>query len=222
MAIRRIAGWGLNRGALQRSAFHARRSVVTALVVIAALGCRTGIAVGHPHVWIDVTLTLLFDEQHVRAVRVEWLMDEFVSASLQQTFDVNKNRILDPPEIRKLQEQVFANTREAQFYLHLRTGKTATARKAPADFTANLNKKRIAFPFTVPLAAPANPAAAPLHISVYDPSYYVDVAFADNTPIRLVGPPPEACQTTLGEDRANPIYFGMVYPPLATVRCRPF
>ena len=51
--------------------------------------------------------------------------------------------------------------------------------------------------FTVPLAAPIDPFAAEFVYRIYDPSFYIAIDFAEDSPLALLGNAPEPCRIEL-------------------------
>ena len=86
-------------------------------------------------------------------------------------------------------------------------------------FKPSIKNGKVVYRFTVPLPKPVDPAATPLTVSFYDKSFYIDVGYAKKTPVRLTGSGASACSVKIGQDKKNPIYFGMVFPQIAILSC---
>jgi ABC-type uncharacterized transport system substrate-binding protein len=67
---------------------------------------------------------------------------------------------------------------------------------APKDYWLDFKNNELTLHFTLPLAAPLK--AKSLSLEVYDPSYYVDFAFAEKDAVSLAGAP-TGCQATVGK-----------------------
>jgi ABC-type uncharacterized transport system substrate-binding protein len=89
-----------------------------------------------------------------------------------------------------------------------------------SDFSAAVVKGRVVYRFTVRLPSPVDPVGTAIALSVYDESYYVEVAFAEEDPIRFEGGADTLCRYDVREDRNTPIYYGMVFPQQVRLECR--
>lgn len=194
------------------------KSLSIAVVVILA-GLYERPAAAHPHLWIDAAGTILFDQGKARAVRFKWTFDEFFSAGVIGEFDKNRNKQFDANEIEPLRVGAFEGTKEVGFFTDIRIGGEKFDIQDTTDFTARIEKGVAVYEFTVTLPAPVEPAQTAVTISVYDQSYFVDIAFQGNQPMTASGDGSASCTIRIAEDRDNPIYGGVVYPKKATVQC---
>jgi ABC-type uncharacterized transport system substrate-binding protein len=192
--------------------------IVGALAAIAVCG-RTASA--HPHLWIDVAGTIQFDHDKVTGIRFKWTFDEFFSAGVIGEFDKNKNKNFDADEIEPLRINAFEGTKEVGFFTDIQINDEKLDIDTTRDFTARVEKGVAVYEFTVPLPEPLDPMQIPLTVSVYDQSYFVDIAFQGTQPIKLVGNGSAKCTIQITDDRANPIYGGVIYPKKASVQCSP-
>ena len=190
---------------------------ILALLAVVGAGADTD---AHPHVWIDTVATLVFDRGKVVSIRLEWTFDEFFSESLLDSIHPKKKGRFDEKETKELYEKDFANLKEAGYFIHLSLGGKPLPIREVSDFAATLRKGRVVYHFTVRLPSPVDPAATAIALSVYDESYYVEVAFDKEDPLRFEGKPDAMCRYDLREDRNTPIYFGMVFPQQLQLDCR--
>ncbi len=70
----------------------------------------------------------------------------------------------------------------------------------------------------MPVTPPVDPAATPVTLSLYDQSFYIDVALAKENPIRIEGATP--CKTAIVTDKGNPLYYGVFFPQRIDLRCK--
>jgi len=196
-----------------------RRLRVCLLALVAILGAATD-ASAHPHIWIDTVATFVFVQGKVVSLKLEWTFDEFYSDVLLDGLDTNKKGRLDEKAVKELYERDFVNLKDSEYFIHLRLGGKKLPIRDVSDFSATVLKGRVVFRFTVRLPSPVDPVATAIALGVYDESYFVDVAFDKEHPIRFEGNPDAACQYDMREDRNNPIYFGMVFPQQLRLDCR--
>ncbi len=192
---------------------------VSALLLLAILS--TPPAVGaHPHIWIDAVATFVFDRGKVAAIRFEWTFDEFYSDVLLDKFDPNKDRKFDEKETREIQAQAFANLKDSNYFTYIRVGGKHVPIREITAFSAAVMKGRVVFRFTVALPSPVDPVTTPLLLSVYDETFYVEVIFDDQVPVRFDGKRDSKCEFDIREDKNTPLYFGMVFPQQIRLFCK--
>ncbi len=189
------------------------------LGALALTAFSTRPASAHPHLWIDAAGTILFDQGKVTAIRFKWSFDEFFSAGVIGEFDKNNNQQFDADEIEPLRVGAFEGTKEVGFFTDIQINGEKYVIDTTRDFTGRIEKGLAVYEFTVPLPEPVDPAQKTLTVSVYDQSYFVDIAFQGHEPITLSGDGSAKCTIQIADDRANPIYGGVVYPKKATIQC---
>lgn len=175
----------------------------------------------HPHLWIDVSAEIGFAQSRAVGIRFKWIFDEFFSAGVIGEFDKNGNKSFDPDEIDALRQGAFEGTKEAGFFTDLQIDGAKIQIETTRDFSARIEKGIAIYEFTVPLPEPIDPVKQSLTISIYDPSYFVDITFIGNDPVKFAGADATVkCAATIEDDRINPIYGGAIFPKKATVECR--
>jgi ABC-type uncharacterized transport system substrate-binding protein len=197
-----------------------RRYLIAWILSFAGIVASAGVVTAHPHVWIDVVATFVFERGKLAGVRLEWTFDEFLSDTLVRTYDKDKDGTFDEKETQQIQAQAFSSLKDQNYFTHLSLGGKKIPIREVTDFSAMLRKGRLVYRFTVPLHPGVDPAKTPVALSVYDETYYVDVSFDRDDPVRFEGVPKLACRYEVREDAKNPIYFGMVLPLQATLDCK--
>jgi len=190
---------------------------ILALVAIVGAAADSG---AHPHIWIDTVVTFVFERGKVVSLKLEWTFDEFYSDVLLDGLPTSKKGRLDDKAVKELYERDFVTLKDSGYFIHLRLGGKKLPIQEVSDFSATVREGRVVFRFTVRLPSPVDPVATAVVLGVYDESYFVDVAFDKEHPIRFEGNPDTACRYDMREDRNNPIYFGMVFPQQLRLDCR--
>jgi ABC-type uncharacterized transport system substrate-binding protein len=194
------------------------RRFMVGLVALAA-SFAAGAAGAHPHVWITNVATFVFGEGKIVAVRLEWHFDEFYGAMIAEEFDKNRDRRFDPGEVAVIQEKAFANLKNFNYFTTLRAGRQAVTLDRAEGFAADIAKGTVRYRFTLPLPAPIDPTKETISLSVFDPTYYIEVLLDRHDPVRYEGEKGLPCQFRIDEDKHNPIYFGMVFPLRVALQC---
>jgi ABC-type uncharacterized transport system substrate-binding protein len=206
------------RGASARkSIFRRFGACILGLAAIVGVAVDSG---AHPHIWIDSVVTFVFERGKVVSLRLEWTFDEFYSDVLLDGLQTSKKGRLDDKAVKELYERDFVNLKDSGYFIHLLLGGKKLPIREVSDFSATVREGRVVFRFTVRLPSPVDAVATPIALGVYDDSYFVDLAFPGEHPIRFEGNSDAACRYDMREDRNNPIYFGMVFPQQLRLDCR--
>lgn len=195
-------------------------SGVTRLLPTAALLCLPAVpAAAHPHVWIDARATLRFEGGAVVAVGMDWRFDEMFSEYILGEYDGDASGSFDAEETARIEQGAFVALQEAGWLTHLRVDGQAVALPTYRGFAARAADGIVSYTFELPLEKPVDPAHSDVLLGVYDDSYYIDVVMEESEPVLFTGQPPEACRFEMVEDTSQSIYFGMIHPIVAEVRC---
>lgn len=174
----------------------------------------------HPHVWIDNVTTFVFEERRLGSVRLTWAFDEFFGTAIIRRFDENRNGKFEPEELAKLEAGAFANLKEYKYFTHILLDGKELAEIAIRDFQARVRNGQLIYEFTVPLPSPVDPAAVEVIVTVYDESYFVEVALEPNDPVRFDRMPAGACAFAIREGSNNLTSFGIAPYQLVSLSCK--
>ncbi|HET6469435.1 MAG TPA: DUF1007 family protein [Geminicoccaceae bacterium] len=179
-----------------------------------------GAAAAHPHIWIDAKPTLRLEGNLLQAIGMRWEFDELFSDFLLSEFDRDGDGAFDAEETRAVAEEAFAALAEFSWLTHLRVDGAPVALPGFQGLEVTTSNGLVTYAFELPLPAAVDVTASRVVLSLYDDSFYIDVAIDRNDPVALAGSPSAACEVALFEDQDNPIYFGLVNPLAADLRCR--
>ncbi|WGF89176.1 DUF1007 family protein [Marinivivus vitaminiproducens] len=195
---------------------------------VATIGCVLALAGGlafprpataHPHVWIDTRLDFLFDRNRLTGLNVSWTFDELFSDYVLNDVGYDGGGELSDAQVETIRKNAFFELRQYNFYTDIRIdgGKLALPPERVRDFDVALDGHQVIYRFRVDLPEPVDTRSHHVTVSPYDPEFYVEMALAPDEPVRIEGG--AACRPTVGENRAEPIYFGMVYPIVVSLSC---
>jgi ABC-type uncharacterized transport system substrate-binding protein len=191
-----------------------------AAAVVACTSARPASA--HPHIWIDVVATVLFDNAKVTGVRFQWTFDEFFSAGVISEFDKNKNKKFEPAEIEAVRTGAFEGVKEVGYFTDVLVDDKKFEIALTKDFTAAVEKGSAVYHFTVPLTEPLDPAKHALALTVYDKAYFVDISFQGGKDgVKIEGTGVGKCAIEITDDRSNPLFGGVMFPKKALLKCAP-
>jgi ABC-type uncharacterized transport system substrate-binding protein len=192
--LARGAGWVVPR----------MRPDMATLLRVGLLGAfllYTGTATAHPHAWIDLRVSLLFDDAgELYALRQEWVFDPSYSHLLLEDMDASQPGLGIDTALRKMTERMLENLREYDYFTEIRRNERrldiAEARNAELLW----RQRRLHLRFELPLEPIRPNRAKPLQYRVYDPSYWIEVLHDPDDVIHLEGA--RGCEARV--ERARP------------------
>jgi ABC-type uncharacterized transport system substrate-binding protein len=154
-------------------------------------------ATAHPHVFIDMRSAVSFNAAgQVDAIGISWTFDEFYTQFATDGIDRNGNGKFDPAELQELANSYVKNLKEYRYFTFIELGGKLIDNATPTNARAMVKDGQLTFVFRVPLSKPADPAAMKVSFTSFDPTYYIDIAPAENTPVSFAGAP-KGCSHTL-------------------------
>ena len=160
-------------------------------LIFAALATASP-AAAHPHVWITAKSEMVYaPDGSITGVRHAWTFDDVFSTYALQGIETKTKGVYTKEQLAPLAQTNVESLKEFNFF----TFAKADGRKAkfvePVDYYLEYRDGALTLHFLLPLKAPAKPKQ--LALEIFDPSYFIDFAFDEKDPIRLVGAP-SACQ----------------------------
>jgi ABC-type uncharacterized transport system substrate-binding protein len=208
----------------------------TASLVAALLALASTSASAHPHVWVTLNSSFVFaPDGTVAAVRHAWTFDEMFSAFATQGLDKDNDGKLSREELKELAEVNVTSLEEFNYFSVAKSDGKDVAFDKPKDYWLEADKDNVlTLHFTLPLKAKA--AKSEFTVDVYDPTFFVDLSFAENAAVKLDGAPagcaaevkrPQSsgtAQTNLSESFFNQLsassQFGSQFANRITLRCK--
>jgi len=169
------------------------------LAVLAAAGaCLTpAAALAHPHVWVIMKSEVAYaPDGSVTGLRQSWTFDDMFSTFATQGLDQKTKGQFTREELAPLAEVNMTSLKEFDYFTYAKADGKEQSFAAPKDYWLEFKDSVLTLHFTLPLKAPAK--AKSFSIEVYDPSYYVDFAFAEKDAAKLSGAP-AACRLTVAK-----------------------
>lgn len=157
------------------------------LVLVAALLVAASAAQAHPHVWVTMRTALVYDAGgNITGVRHAWSFDDMFSAFATQGLESKEKGKFTREELAPLAKVNVESLKEFDYFTYLTADGQKTALTDPApDYYLEYNDAVLTLNFTLPLKTPVK--AKELKIEVYDPTIFVDFAWAKDKPVSMVG-----------------------------------
>lgn len=194
------------------------RRILGALLIVTALAL-TPISQGktHPHAFIDITVTAVFDEAgQLTALEQTWLFDlaytAFALFDLRGGTAEEQQAALDAIMGQNLTElEAFGYFTEIK-----QAGQLISTETAVKQDTALIDQ-RIQMRFTLPVTGLTDPAI-PVTYEVFDPTYYIEMRHQLGANAINISHPQDACDYQLVEPTptTEQILFAASIPPQVT------
>jgi ABC-type uncharacterized transport system substrate-binding protein len=173
------------------------RPVRTLGAALAALLLAGGAALAHPHVWVTMKSTVVYaPDGRATGVRHAWTFDDMFSTFATQGLESKQKGVFTREELQPLAKVNVESLKEFDFFTYAKANGKKTAFVEPAEYHLEFKDSLLTLHFTLPFKEPVKTQT--LDFEVYDPSYFVDFAFAEKEPAALAGAP-AACQLVLGK-----------------------
>jgi len=165
----------------------------------------------HPHVFIDTSVKIVFDEKGLAGARIQWVFDEMFSSMIIMDFDRNKNRRFESDEVAEVKAGAFSNLKEFGYFTHIKIDGKPFKVSFVKDFSAKIDHERMIYTFFVPCHVCATTAFKQVSLSVYDPEFYSDIVLVKDSLLLENRESYEAsCRIRKSPDTAY--YFGQIVP----------
>jgi len=206
--------------------------LIPALATPALLASRP--AQAHPHVWVTVQDTVLYDHGAVTGVRHTWTFDEFYAAQAIEGLDKNNDGQYDRQELAELAQVNIDGLQQFEYFTFAKLNDAKLTFAAPKDYWLDYANNILTLHFTLPLEQPALVGEASFAFSVYDPTYFIAFELAKDNPVKLADGAPAGCaaavkpadvaadQQSLTQafaEQLSPLLSGMTGDNTVEVRC---
>jgi ABC-type uncharacterized transport system substrate-binding protein len=181
---------------------RAANPIVPALAA-ALLAMLASSAGAHPHVWVSVKATVLYENGSIAGLQEAWTFDEFYTAQAIEGLDKNGDGKYDREELAELAKVNVDGLKEFDYFTHAKLGPTSVPFKEPVDYwLEHTDKGILTLHFRLPLEKPVlakAEGAADFTFSVYDPSFFIAFDLAEGKPVNLGAGAPAGCSAVVQE-----------------------
>jgi ABC-type uncharacterized transport system substrate-binding protein len=202
----------LSRYAFMRLSPHIRpaRLLASFLALLTMLAALPGPATAHPHAWIDVRVTVLFNEKgRIYGLEETWVFDPLYTAFALEDPKRGKDAKPDQAFIDAISKQNFKNIAEFDYLTLVESNGQQTKIAGARDLSSRYENDRLQMTFTVLLATTLDPTVSPVDYMVFDPTYYIEMLHAEAPDaIRLAGAGDD-CRHTLTPPNPDPNAVGL-------------
>jgi ABC-type uncharacterized transport system substrate-binding protein len=156
-----------------------------------------GPAAAHPHVWVTVETTVVYDSGKVTGLQHKWTFDDMYTAMAIQGLDANGDGTYTREELAELAQVNMDGLKEFAYFTVARLGTTPVKGKEPVDAYLEYKDGLLSLYFTLPFEAPIAADQEGLNFAVFDESFFIAFEFDKEKPVKLAGAP-EGCHADVG------------------------
>lgn len=180
---------------------HIQRVAMLALALLAA---AAGAARAHPHVFIDSSNDVLFDDGgRIAALRISWTFDQFYSVWAIEGLDTDGDGKYSRDELAGLARENVTNLEEYDYFTKIRVNDAPATYGEVTEYYSELTDNQLSLHMTLPLATPVDPRIERVAFSSYDPTFYIAMILAETNPVTFDGAAPPGCGFTIREPEQN-------------------
>jgi ABC-type uncharacterized transport system substrate-binding protein len=158
------------------------------LAVLLSLGA-SGLVQAHPHVWVTMQTELVYaPDGSITGIRHAWSFDDMFSTFATQGLESKEKGKFTREELAPLAKVNVESLKEYDYFTYATAdGKKAELTDPAPDYWLDYKDQVLTLNFLLPFKAPVK--AKELKIEIYDPSVFVDFAFAKDKAVQLAGAP---------------------------------
>lgn len=176
---------------------YAPRIILSAFSLAAGLIFGAASSVAHPHVWVSVKATVLFEGDTMTGLQQSWTFDEAYTAMAIEGLDTNGDGNYDRKELEELAKVNVDGLKEFDYFTFAKLGDGGLTFKEPVDYWLEYTGGVLTLHFKLPLEDPVLAEAPGFTFSVYDPSFFIAFDLAKDDPIKLAASAPDGCKADL-------------------------
>ena len=170
-----------------------------ALLVVGLVGP----AASHPHVWITVETTVLYDTGKFTGLHHKWTFDEFYTAMAIEGLDKNNDGVYSREELAELAKVNIEGLKEFGYFTYPLVDGKDVKLQAPNDYWLEHTDGILSLHFTVSFDQPIPANAKGFAYVVHDPAFYIAFLPAKTDPVRLGQGAPESCSLQIGSPKTG-------------------
>ncbi len=190
------------------------------LVAVSICLILFSLSLAHPHIFIDNTVTFVFDKKGLAGIKVQWVFDEMYSSMMVQDFDQNRDTEFDSSEVETIKREAFSNLKEYNYFTYVTIDTEKFEVKYVKDFSASLNEDKVVFSFLIPCHVTAAPSYKEMNISIYDVTYYTDISLPNKNSVFFENASHIDFNYRITEDTDNSYYYEQIFPKVITLKFR--
>lgn len=157
-----------------------RTATIIALPALVFALCLAPAAVqAHPHGFMEAQVRFVFDEQGLTGIRQRWVIDEMTTWAVFELIKENGDGKLDKSEVAAIERESFGSIKDYNYFTAIRIDGQDFPVEWATDFNAFMDGGKLVYTFFIPCHVAAPPTPREVKVAVYDPSFFIFVAYVD-------------------------------------------
>ena len=208
---------------LPTALLNVAHGIVLGLATLAGLGL--GQAEAHPHVWVTVETTVLYDAKaEMSGLKEVWTFDKAYSEYALDGLEQDASGNYTPAALVELAKENMESLKEYNYFTEVYV-EGAKVELAPPEGAVVVrdDKAILHLTYTLPLKQPVNIGTLKLSFLVYDPDFYISFTFAEKDPIQIGKGGPPGCAPTIEPATGDPAKsktWGGAYAATVVIACK--
>jgi len=167
------------------------------LVALAVFALPALPASAHPHVWVTVKTTVLYDGGRIVGLRHAWTFDDAYTEMAIEGLDTNNDGVYSREELAELAKVNVDGLKEFGYFTYAKLGETPIGEKEPTDSYLDYKDKLLTLYFTLPFVQPVPADAKGFNFAVFDESFFIAFDFSKDDPVVLGSGAPKDCSVDI-------------------------
>ncbi|PSU58039.1 DUF1007 domain-containing protein [Photobacterium aphoticum] len=174
---------GLNRFTRHFSSFIDSFARTQKACLWALAFCVAPAAWAHPHSWIDMKTTIEGEQGMITGFKMVWSFDAMTSAYMLDGEDMSPDNA--QATLQKVAASVLENMKYEHYFTYFYDGDTPIKYKVVESGTLSRDRAKLVLQFELPLSKPKPVTRDSLRLLIFEPSYYVDMAWKSSSDVVL-------------------------------------
>lgn len=186
-------------------------SLYSGLIVILLL-LSTPFCFAHPHVFIENSITIVFNNEGLVGIKAKWVFDEFFTNMIVMDYDHNSNNQFERSEITTIQAEAFDNLVEYDYFTSIKIDGQSFQVKQVRNFSASLMDNQLIYEFLIPCSVSGDSVFKEINISQYDPTYYCNITLDKKQPVIYESEKGFESSYRIAMNKKKAYYYDQIHP----------
>ena len=200
------------------------RVMQRAALAAAILCLGLAVAQAHPHVWVTVEATVIYDaKKQVTGIKEQWTFDKAYSEYALDGLEKDAGGNYTPAAFVALAKENMESLKDYNYFTEVYVEGARVEMGPPESAVVTRDDKTILhLTYTMPLKQPVNVGTLKFSFLIYDPEFYIAFAFAEKDPVHLAPGAPARCASRIEPPTGDPTKsktWGGAYAATVVVSC---
>jgi ABC-type uncharacterized transport system substrate-binding protein len=152
----------------------------------------------HPHVWVTVETTVVYENGAVTGLQHKWSFDDMYTAMAIQGLDANGDGTYSREELAELAKVNIDGLKEFGYFTVAKLGDKVVKTKDPTEYHLEYKDSVLSLFFTLPFEQPVLADAPNFNFAVFDETFFIAFDFVKDNPVKLSAGAPAGCTASVG------------------------